>query len=56
MSGSSHVSNITNFVRLNTSLSVTVRMPADEDGAAKAKHLYHPLSAVDDSHRKNFSC
>lgn len=27
------------------------RMPADEDGAAAAQHLHHPLPAVDHGHR-----
>lgn len=29
----------------------TPRMPADEDGAASAQHLHHPLPAVDHGHR-----
>lgn len=29
-------------------------MSADEDGAAQAEHLHHPLSAVDHRHREDF--
>ena len=33
--------------------AASTRMPADEDGAAAAQHLHHPLPAVDDRHRAN---
>lgn len=32
------------------------RMPADEDGAAAAQHLHHPLPAVDHGHRAHVPC